>query len=143
MHKWLLVICAFFIFGCETTGVIIRETPLNVSDTRKVIASIIGQPRVVSENGRELHSKYYDRKGKVSDSVEKAKERLYTVVTILGDRRPYDIKVEVLTETKVQEGHYELSERDDKQAMKLAAVIKEALYQSQNSRNVIDDFRAM
>lgn len=143
MRIILFFFLSFIFFGCETTGVLIQETPLNISETRKVISSVIGQPRIVSQNGRELTSRFFDRNGRYPDNIEKAKERLQTVVTVLGDRRPYTIKVEVLVEVKLQEDVYELSDRDDKMAEKLAARIKEALYQSQMNRNVIDDFKPM
>lgn len=133
----------FFVLGCQTQGVLLKETPLNLSESRRVISSIIGQPRVMSENGREMISRFYDRRGRYLDSLDKAKERLYTHVTVLGDRRPYDVKVEVFVEEKVADNVFEFSERDNKAAEKVSARIKEALYQSQNNRNVIDDFRPL
>ena len=136
-------IVASFCLGCQTPGIYIEETPLNISETRKVITTIIGQPRLISENGRELYSKYYDKSGRFSENIEKAKERIFTKIIILGDRRPYSIKVEVLTEAKNQEDHYEVVIIDDIAAEKTAGRLKAALYQSHNSRNVIDDFRPL
>lgn len=140
---YLYLLGFLFILGCETPGIVVRETPLNISETRKVVVSIIGNPRRLSENGREIFSEYYDRKGFKSDNVERAKERMYTRIIILGDRRPYDIKVEVLVERKIQDDKYELVDKDDKKAEIIAAKLKEALYESHNRRNVIDDFRAL
>lgn len=145
MHKFLgflICILPLLLSGCRTGGVVLRETPLNVSETRKVIVSVIGEPRVVSENGRDLFSHYYDRKGKEIAKMEMARERYSTQVTILGDRRPYDIQVQVLVEDRVPEGGFELVGRDDDKAAGLADKIKKALNQSRDSRNVIDDFRS-
>ncbi|WP_413289529.1 hypothetical protein [Bdellovibrio sp. HCB337] len=127
--------------GCQTSGVFLRETPLNVSETRRAVVSVIGQPRITSENGRELFSKFYDRKGSSDDQLKNARERLHTHVTILGDRRPYDIQIEVVVEIRDREGVYQVVERDDARAEKVAMDIQKALVQSRDNRNIIDDFR--
>ncbi|MBK7961455.1 MAG: hypothetical protein IPK04_09790 [Bdellovibrionales bacterium] len=90
-----------------------------------------------------MKSRFYDRRGRYLENIENAKERLYTVVTVLGDRRPYDVKVEVFVEEKVEENVYVISEQDNRSAERIAARIKDALYQSQSNRNVIDDFRPL
>lgn len=131
----------FALIGCQTSGVYLRETPLNVSETRRAVVSVIGQPRLTSENGRELLSKYYDRKGNSDDQVKNARERLTTHVTILGDRRPYDIQIEVVVEIRDREGVYQVVEKDDARAEKIALDIQKALVQSRDNRNIIDDFK--
>ena len=131
-----------FLSGCRTGGVILRETPLNVSETRRVVVSIIGEPRSVSQHGRELESKYYDKKNMALEKMDMARERYYTHVTILGDRRPYDVQVEVLIEARVEDGRFELVDRDDGRAAVVAEKIRVALNQSRDNRNVIDDFRS-
>lgn len=131
----------FALIGCQTSGVYLRETPLNVSETRRAVVSVIGQPRLTSENGRELLSKYYDRKGNSEDQVKNARERLTTHVTILGDRRPYDIQIEVVVEIRDREGVYQVVEKDDARAEKIALDIQKALVQSRDNRNIIDDFK--
>ncbi len=74
--------------------------------------------------------------------MDMAKERYSTRVTILGDRRPYDIQVQVLIEDRDDEGGFELTDRDDDKAATLADKIKKALNQSRDTRNIIDDFRS-
>ncbi len=140
---------SFFIFffliitaGCVTGGVVIRETPLNVSDTRKVVTSVIGVPINISENGRELYSNFYDARGQKIEKPEAVRARLQTVVIILGDRRPYDIQVLVNKQVKSPEGRFEFYERDDVRAEDIAEKIRKALNQSRGQRNVIDDFRS-
>lgn len=71
-----------------------------------------------------------------------ARERLYTHITVLGDRRPYDVQVEVLVESRNQEGAFELVGNDDSRAAVIADKLKKALNQSRDKRNVIDDFRS-
>lgn len=139
---WVSALLSMFIFaGCQTSGVFLRETPLNVSDTRRAVVSVIGQPRLTSENGRELLSKYYDRIGNSEDSIKNARERLSTHVTILGDRRPYDIQIEVVVEIRDKEGVYQIVERDEFRAERVAKEIQKALVQSRDNRNIIDDFK--
>jgi hypothetical protein len=139
------LIAAFLFLGsCRTAGVVLQETPLNISETRVAVVTVTGQPRQVSENGREIFSKYYDKKNNnlEKDKMDMARERYYTHVVILGDRRPYDIQVEVLIEARTPEGGWELVNHDDGRAGAIAEKIKNALAQSRDKRNVIDDFRS-
>jgi hypothetical protein len=145
MKKILLtfsVIAGLFLSGCRTGGVILRDTPLGISETRKAVVTVTGEPRNMSTNGREMFSHYYDHKGAEIVKMDMAKERYYTHVTILGDRRPYDIQVEVLVEGRTPEGSFELMHRDDAKASTVAEKIRAALNQSRENRNVIDDFRS-
>jgi hypothetical protein len=137
----LLSLITAALIGCQTNAVVLHDTPLNISETRKAVVSVTGQPRVTSENGRELISKYYDRKGNMEEAAKMGRERLYTHVTILGDRRPYDVQVEVVVEVKDRGGVFQVVEKDQGRAEKIAVQIQKALVQSRDNRNVIDDFR--
>lgn len=139
---FLFIALSLLLSSCRTGGVILRETPLSVSETRRTIVSIIGEPRSVSQNGREIISKFYDRKDKAIPRMEMAKERYYTHVTVLGDRRPYDIQVDVLVEGRNPDGVFEVIGRDDNKATIIAEKLRQALNQSRDTRNVIDDFRS-
>ena len=133
---------ALLLSGCQTTGVLLRETPLSLTETRRVITIVIGEPQGVSQNGREITSKYYDRKNKTLEKMDMVRERYYTMVRALGDRRPYDVQVEVLVEGRTPEGAWEQTDRDDDRAAVIAEKIRIALHQSRDNRNVIDDFRS-
>lgn len=87
-----------FLSGCTTTALYIEDSNLPVPETRKVITSIIGKPRIISLNGRELSSSYHNRKFEDLDETKKIKGRYYTKVVILGPRRPYEISVQVTKE---------------------------------------------
>jgi hypothetical protein len=141
MKKFGLLLSLLIFVGCQTDRVFLRETPLNISETRRAVASVMGQPRATSENGREMLSKYYDRKGNSEDQLKNARERLSTRVTILGDRRPYDIQIEVVVEIRNREGVFQVVEKDKGRAEKIALDVQKALVQSRDNRNVIDDFR--
>jgi|GEM_PF-859246 len=131
-----------FFLGCQTSkGTIIKETPLLLEQTRKVIVSVIGEPRGVTENGRDFYSSYFDKKEVPLLSDEQPLFRYYTFVSIRGDRRPYDIIVDVIKEKKISEKKYELNDHDETLAKRVANKIKQMLNQSRDKRNVIDDFR--
>jgi hypothetical protein len=130
------------IIGCQSTGVYLTETPLNLSETRKMISTVIGMPRSVSENGRELLSRYYDSKERFLEKDEFPAHRIYTRVEIMGDRRPYDIEVDVIIEKREQGNEYFVEEHDDHRADIVAQKIQKALHQSRDKRNIIDDFRS-
>lgn len=87
-----------FLQGCTTTALYIEGSNLPVPETRKVIAAIIGKPRIISLNGRELTSSYHNRKFDDLDETKKIKARYYTKVVILGPRRPYEISIQVTKE---------------------------------------------
>ncbi|UOF00350.1 hypothetical protein [Bdellovibrio reynosensis] len=144
--KHFFVSCLFLstvlLSSCTTGGVILRETPLSVSETRRVIVGVIGEPRSISQNGREIVSQFYDKKNKSIEKMDMAKERFYSHLTILGDRRPYDVQVEVLVEGRNEDGGFDLVDRDDDKAGILAERLRQALNQSRDTRNVIDDFRS-
>lgn len=142
-------LCALFLIGitfllssCRTGGVILRETPLNVSETRRAVVSVIGEPRSVSTNGREIFSHYLDKKDKKIEKMDMIRERHFAHVTILGDRRPYDVQVEVIIEGRNEDGGFDIIDRNDEKASVIAEKIRQALNQSRDSRNVIDDFRS-
>lgn len=138
---FLLLSLTLLLSGCQTPGVILKETPLGVSDARRAIVAVIGAPRSVSSNGRELYSKYYDSKGLFIEEMDKMKYRYHSKVTILGDRRPYDIAVLVVYEARI-DGKFEVVDQDNGRALQLAEKIKKSLHESREKRNVIDDFRS-
>ncbi len=134
LFSTLLLACA-----TKQPGILIPETPLNMSETRKAVTKVIGKPRAISENGRELFSAYYDSHGLDLDPV-KSTERLHTHVLILNDRRPYDIRVVVVVEQKRGPQFVRIG-FDKERSKKIADRIIRALHESRDNRNVIDDFQ--
>ncbi|HRO66939.1 MAG TPA: hypothetical protein PL182_05195 [Pseudobdellovibrionaceae bacterium] len=114
---------------------------MGLTEIRRVVYSLMGDPRVVSAGGYEIDSKYHDDKGKPLDRPGDVKERYFTRVTILGDRRPYDLWVQVFAEAQGYDG-YESVGQDDLMAEDFADRLKKALHESRDKRNVIDDFKA-
>ncbi len=137
----LFIFSFLFLAGCQTTsGVVIPEAMLPIKQSRVAIASVIGEPRVISQNGREISSHFHDRKLKPIDVTPKTPERLYTKVTILGARRPYDISVEVHVEHRDPDSlAFQDIGLDDRLSRLQAKAVQDALHQSQDKVQVIDE----
>lgn len=140
MIKYLISMTFLLTSACQT-GIFIKESPAALTDIRKAVVRVLGQPKATSNNGRELVSEYHDKKGHIDSALSKAKTRYYTRVTILGDRRPYNIKVEVFQEVKIVDQQYEVIGEENGLAQKFANKIETSLNESLKNSNVIDDFR--
>lgn len=129
MKSFFLILFFLNLLSCQTPkGYFITEMPLQVPDVRIAVNAVIGKPRLVSENGRELYSEYHDAKFQPVDTITIDQPRYYTKVGILGPRRPYDIQVEVFHEI------YDLERKkiviegvDDNLSRQRAIKIKKAL----------------
>ncbi len=139
--KFLFFFALLFYFGCRTTqGVTISDTMLAIKQTRISITAATGEARVISQNGREISSHYHDRQLKFLDVGPKTKERLYTKVTILGARRPYDITVEVHVEQRDPDSKNFLDVGlDDRLSLLQAKAIQQTLNQSREKVQTIDE----
>ncbi len=97
--KLLNLFLVLFIFtSCVMPGYYIENSNLPVPQTRISITTVIGKPRLVSINGRELTSLYHDQSFEPLDEEKKHKDRYSTKTIILGARRPYEISVQVIRE---------------------------------------------
>lgn len=137
----LTLFCLFLFSGCQT-GVFINDSPGALTDIRKAFVSVLGEPQNTSRDGRELTSNFHDKRGRNDEALAKAKARYFTMMSILGDRRPYKVKIEVFHEVRVSPQQYEIVGEDLDLAEIMAKKIEETLNQSLKGRNVIDDFRA-
>lgn len=127
--------------GCASSTYIIDSQNYSLGELKKILIGLTGEPRKVSENQRTLYSRYFSRKNDPKFDPEKSAERLYAKIAILGDRRPYDVEVQVIIEAK-DEKNYVDEGPDEIETNKLGRDIKIRLNQSREDRNVIDDFRA-
>lgn len=144
MNRRFLIFFLFPLFlglgGC-VTGHLIKESDRSLNEIKNAVFATMGQPRETATNEREFLSVYFSKKKVQNFDPEKSKERNYAKVTVLGDRRPYDIQVQVFLEERV-DGQYEEVGLDDELSDQIAEEIKKALRKSRDQRNVIDDFRA-
>ncbi|MBX3041203.1 MAG: hypothetical protein KF789_10910 [Bdellovibrionaceae bacterium] len=141
LFKAFFAVSMIYLTSCQHGGAKITETPMGLTEIRRVVYSLMGDPRVVSAGGYEMDSKYHDEKTKPLDRPAEAKERYFTRVTILGDRRPYDLWIQVFAEVRTADG-FESVGQDDLLAEDFADRLKKALHESRDKRNVIDDFKA-
>lgn len=136
-----VLLTAGLLVSCATGSYKVAELNQSLGDIKRAVTSVIGEPRVLSENQRTYLSQYFSRKPDPKFDPMKSSERMYAKIVILGDRRPYDIEIQVLVEER-DESSYVSAGVDMDQAKKIAKDLRQKLNQSREGRNVIDDFRA-
>lgn len=144
LKSWVVVGAVLVFAGCESgEGVRLADQAYGLNDIRAVIAEMCGgKLRQVNPSNREMESPYYSRKkDDINFDAATAKERLATRFQILGDRRPYQIYVQVNVEKRVGRNSYELVGEDPKLSEKTAQELEKLLHESLGKRNMIDDFR--
>jgi hypothetical protein len=134
---WVL---ALLLSGCATSGVIVPNNMYSIGEIRAAIVQVVGEPRFVSKDQRELLSQYFSPRPDPNFNPDISKERLVATFNILGDRRPYDVRVEVTTEKKIS-GAYKRAGENSMMSKRVAKELKERLNQSREGRSLIDDFR--
>lgn len=129
----------FLFLGCQTPGYFIPDTQLQLPEIRKAVNAVIGKPRYVSTNGREMVSELHDGKFQPYDEAGKSKIRYQTKVVILGPRRPYEINVLVSQEQfESQTNAYVLRGIDEGLSRQRAIIIKKALNLSLDKQSGFD-----
>ena len=159
MHKkfhskrrlFAVFIAAVALCSCATPGAVRTKEmayPLRVLQAVADKSLPVGR-RHVSRNAREFYSEYFIPKGppKFWQKPQKnTKVRYYSVIKVLGDRRPYIVEVSVVVE-KLQRSEpnsrlkYEKVETHSGLAQEVLKYFRENLSKSLKDRNVIDDFR--
>ncbi len=136
-NRWFFLAAVFLLTSCQTPGYYITDSPLQLPEIRKAVNVVMGKPRLVSTNGRELVSEYHD--GKFQSFEEKSKLRYQTKVTILGPRRPYDINVIVSMEQfENQTQSFVLRGLDEGLSRQRAIILKKALNLSLDKQSGFD-----
>lgn len=130
------------IVSCAGPGHYIHDSDVSLTETRKSIVRLYGEPRTISQNGREITTQYMDKKGRVLEGMKKSRERRYAHIKILGERRPYNILVNVVVQEQNVDGSYDDLGDDDYLSEHLAKEIQRELLKSLENRNIIDDFNA-
>lgn len=140
INKYCFSLVILFFLGCETPGLVIEESNYSAKQHRIAITAALGQIRSISENGRVLLSYYHDRSFKGFEVTAKTKERLYTKVSVLGNRRPYNISVEVHVEQRDLETNKFIDiGLDESLGRRRALAIKEMLNQSRGDSSMFDE----
>lgn len=134
----LVFIFSILFLGCQTPGYYITDSPLQLPEIRKSVNAVIGKPRQVSLNGREMISEFHDAQFQPFDEAGR-KDRYQTKVSILGPRRPYEINVIVNREQFEHETNtYVLRNIDESLSRQRAILIKKALNLSLDRQSGFD-----
>jgi len=142
MNKLAISFWSLVLTACATLGgAAIENSDFSLSEIRSAIIAIAGEPREVSQDKREYLSQYFSRKSDSSFNPQLSKERSYAQFLILGDRRPFEIRVIVFNERKTKAG-YELVGEDRTWSVKIKEELHTRLNNGRDERNIIDDFRS-
>lgn len=130
----------------EPPGIHLKEVEGSLAEVRSAaLAALPMGHRGVSANGREIFSKHFLVTGNGDVRLAgDALERYYAIITILGDRRPYDVKVVVAHEKRVLRGDnfvYVVDYYDSMLARDVSRKLEVELAKRREDRNIIDDFR--
>ena len=140
IHSMIAIFVWLAVAGCSTAAVVDTTPKMSLNFIRYVITNHIPRGvRLISPNDREYYSNYFSPHDPEEDATEK-RERAYVSVLVLGDRRPYRMKVSVHLERKTNSG-YTKSGHDKNLAKQIAGQLEDELAKGRDDRNVIDDFR--
>ena len=126
--------------GCATSGFVLKNQNLPISEIKQaIVKSLPDGKRSVVSGGREFYSNYFLPKSQ-KFTGQQGRVRYYAYIAILGDRRPYEIQINVFRQVlRGQEF------KDDGQDEGLARVVmrrlQNALSKRRGERDFIDDFR--
>jgi hypothetical protein len=142
MQKFVGFVFLFssFFSGC-VSGIKVTDVSQSLDEVRAAIQTVAVEYKWVSANRRVFESRYFARDSKREFDPYKSRERLYARFTIAGDRRPYQILIEVLVERKKGSAYEKVGDAPEI-AEKLAEELALALTKGREDRNAIDSFRA-
>lgn len=135
-----LILALLFLSGCVTQGHYVNDMNRSMSDIQTAIRNLYGV-QSKSDNEKILYTPPLKKDPNDTTPENKMRERVIARVVIMGDRRPYDILVQVYLERKVRGSWVEVG-LDEDLSMEFAKEINRELIESRENRNVIDDFRA-
>ena len=117
-----------------------KELDRSPQEIKQAVLSIIGEPLETSKNGRQFRSRYEGRDGSTRINPTEVSERLYSMITILGDERPYQLHVQTFSQRRQSSG-YSKPRYEAEKSKGLGLAIQMRLSQSRGEKNFIDDFR--
>lgn len=126
--------------GCATEGFYVRDMNRSMSDIQVAIRNLYGV-QSKSDDEKILYTPPLKRDPNDTTPENKMRERVIARIVIMGDRRPYDILVQVYLERKIRGSWVEVG-LDEGLSEIFSKEINRELIESRENRNVIDDFRA-
>lgn len=147
ISTFLIILTSLLASSCMSSPNKIHNVEAPLSQIKAVVKRNLPLGlRGISSNGRELYSNYFlVVKGK-HIKAERLEYRKFASVTVLGDRRPYSIKVEVFLEKRSKPSanglaQYKDFRRDKRYSEYLLKKINNDIENRQESINFVDDFR--
>ena len=152
---FLQVTLLFLLTSCTSIQTI-RDLNYSLVDIEKGISATVPKGvGKISENRRVFTSKYFDPESfemERSTQQNDLRERASVIVTVLGDRRPYSVEIEVLIEKDTSEveikkdddfieGKFSKSGKDKGLAKYFRERLANYLARLERNKNLIDDFR--
>lgn len=143
MRVFFAVVFIFVFVGCASSGSVeLEKLNHSITDLSKVVIDVLPiRRRTQSANEREFFSEYYVIRNGEYEEAGASPIRTVAHISILGDRRPYTIQVQVILERRTSSGEYSFVKYDTAQARVLSRRIQSALHKRREDRNIIDDFR--
>lgn len=138
--KLAIVALCFLVFlsSCQTAIYEISGKKHALATIQKIILSSLPEGlNKKTANGREYISNFFS----CSTSDVQEDERCYALVRIIGNRRPYNVFIEVFV-MKHQYGEWVNIGEDIELSKKLATKVQKKLSEIKSEHNMVDDFRA-
>ena len=132
--SWLLT------SGCATQGQYVYDMNRSMSDIHVAVKNLYGV-QSKSDDDKIIYTPPLKRDPNDTTPENKMRERVIARIVIMGDRRPYDILVQVYLERKVRGNWVEVG-LDEDLSRDFSRELSRELIESRENRNVIDDFRA-
>jgi hypothetical protein len=144
-HFLFLIALNFIIMGCTSMkqGTYAERKSVNasVSNIIKAFDKVAIGLRGRSANGRELVSKYHSPGGDGYDYAATSSKRAFSRLRILGERRPYNLQIQYVIESRNSMGVYSAQSYDQEKAQKILKDLMEYLVTRPDREDFIDDFR--
>lgn len=136
-----IFLSSMFFMGCTTPGVTIKEAQGSMGEIKQAIVGMVGELREVRDDQRQFTSIYFGRKAEKKFDSSRASERYFARFTIVSDRRPYDVLVEVIREARTASG-FKSTGLDQTLSNQYARDLEKRLNQNKGGKSLIDDFRS-
>lgn len=134
-----IFLIVFGLTGCSTLTINDVKAPLHRVQQSVAAASPFGIRRI-SSNKREFLSGYFLYSGGKYKEADALPQRMYAHWSILGDRRPYTVEVQVRLERRSGRGAYSEVGTSKELAKVLYKSFRKNLDERLEERNVIDDY---
>lgn len=150
------VVAVFFIMSlvqCSTYSRSLMKGPYqSLNDLNSSVEAIVegfrrASPRRLirgrSQNGRELVSAFKVVGGTNFDDPTQAKKRAYAQIAILGDRRPYNVRVQFIVQARQNDGTYQIVGYQEKEAQQILRKIRSFVVSKSGGNDFVDEYQSL